>query len=284
MSTLTKTGVKSSAARARNGALGELLRQWRSVRRMSQMDLALDAGISPRHLSFIETGRSVPSRETLVMVADALEVPLRDRNALLNAAGYAPVYTETPLDDPAMAHMREVLQFMLERHQPYPAIAVDRHWNVVMANAANIDIMSRFIDAESDAAKPQFNAMRLLFHPDGLRRYLVNWEEAAGPLIARLHREAMEYGPDEETRALLDEVTNYPGVPATWRIPVPGANAPLMLSLHFKKDDLELRLFSTITTLGTPQDVTLQELRIEAFYPADAASDAALNLLAASSK
>jgi len=280
-STTTKSTATKPRPSTRPGPLGDLLRQWRAARRASQMTIALDAGISTRHLSFIETGRSQPSREALILIADALDIPLRERNTLLNAAGYAHIYTQTPLDDPAMTHMREVLTFMLDQHQPYPAMALDRYWNLIMNNQASTQLMGTFLAPDSPALQPEINAMRILFHPEGLRPHIVNWEEVGGHLMARLHREAIEHGPDEQTHALLDEISSYPGVPAGWRIPVPGERAPLLLTVHLRKGDLDLRMFTTITTLGTPQDITLQELRIEAFFAADPQTKSALKKIAA---
>jgi transcriptional regulator with XRE-family HTH domain len=235
---------------------------------VSQLDLALDADVSSRHLSFVETGRSQPSREMVLRLAEALEVPLRERNALLLAAGYAPVYRETDLGAPEMVDARLAVEFILAKQEPYPAIVVDRHWNLLLANAATHRFLALFLPGPP--AGP-VNVMRLMFDPRGVRPFVENWEEVARHLVERLHREAA--GPaDEATRTLLEELLGYPGVPSDWRTPqLDRVPAPL-LSIVYRKGDLRLGVFSTITTFGTPQDVTLQELRIECFFPADEAT------------
>ncbi len=255
-------------------SFGELLRRWRSVRRLSQLALATEAEISARHLSFLETGRTRPSRQMVLLLAGVLDIPLRDQNVLLAAAGYAPTYRETALGAPELEQVRRALGFMLAQQEPFPALVVDRHWNIVMQNRASDRVLGLFLDPEA-AAKlvgPP-NAMRLVCHPDGLRRYIVNWEAIAGPLIQQIHRETIGGVLDEGTRRLLDEILAYPGVPSHWRTPDPQAQSAPFLSLGFRKGDLAIRFFTTIATLGTPQDITLQELRVECFYPADEATE-----------
>jgi transcriptional regulator with XRE-family HTH domain len=253
-------------------AVGRLLREWRTARGLSQLDLALRAGFSSRHVSFLETGRSQPSRQALVALADTLDVPLRERNRLLEAAGFADTYRETALDAEAMAHVRGVLQFILDRHAPYPAVAVDRHSTCLMGN----DSASRLIALVADPSlivEPA-NFLRLAFHPLGARRAIVNWDEVGRHLLARAERElgGADAGHDPVGAALLEELRGYAGDLAPGPLPLAG---DLLLPMHIRRDGLELRLFSTIMTLGTPRDVTLQELRVETFFPADAASDAA---------
>jgi transcriptional regulator with XRE-family HTH domain len=260
------------------GQIGGLLRHWRAARRVSQLDLALDADVSSRHLSFVETGRAQPSREMVLRLAEALEVPLRERNALLLAAGFAPVYRETGLDAPEMAEARRAVEFILAQQEPYPAIVVDRHWNVLLANAAAGRFLSLFPLAD---VPPPPNAMRLLFHPRGLRPYILNWEEVAGGLIQRVHREAAGGPPDAGTKALLAELLGYPGVPPRWRTPELDKPPAPLVTIVYGWGDRRLRFFSTVTTFGTPQDVTLQELRIECFFPGDDATRDALVGLAA---
>jgi transcriptional regulator with XRE-family HTH domain len=257
-------------------AVGPLLKRWRNARRMSQLDLALTAGVSARHVSFLETGRSRPSRDMLMALAGVLDVPLRDRNALLQAAGFAPAYRETALTDPAMADIRQALELILRQHEPFGAIAMDGAWNIVMANQA----YTRFVSALAPgmklpppmtfAAQPRVNAMRLLFEQDGLRQHLVNWPQIARELLARLSREAA--GSDERAGALLQELLRAPGVPSDWREPELDAPLSLVLPVAVALGDFTARFFTTITTLGAPQDVTLQELRIESFHAADAAT------------
>ena len=248
----------------------EVLRRWRLARRMSQLTLATEAEISARHLSFLETGRTQPSREMVLRLAGVLDVPLREQNVLLTAAGYAPIYRETALGAPEMEQVRRALGFMLAKQEPYPALVVDRHWNVLMQNAAAGGVLGLFLDPEAAAGVPRPpNAVRMTFHPRGLRRYIENWEALAGPLIQQIHREAVGGVPDEGTRRLLDELLAYPGVPRRWRTPDAKAQSAPFLSLALRKGDLALRFFTTIATLGTPQDITLQELRVECFFPAD---------------
>ena len=265
--------AESAAASAPAGHVGPLLRHWRAARRVSQLDLALDADVSSRHLSFVETGRAQPSREMVLRLAEALEVPLRERNALLLAAGYAPLYRETDLGAPEMVDARLAVEFILAKQEPYPAIVVDRHWNLLLANPATHRFLALFLPGPP--AGP-LNVMRLIFDPQGVRPFVENWEEVARHLVERLHREAAG-PPDETTRALLEELLAYPGVPSDWRTPqLDRVPAPL-LSIVYRKGDLRLSVFSTITTFGTPQDVTLQELRIECFFPADEATRALLS-------
>jgi transcriptional regulator with XRE-family HTH domain len=256
-----------------HNAFGGILRQWRERRRMSQLDLAVEAGVSSRHLSFIETGRAQPSREMLVLLAGVLDVPLRDRNDLLTAAGFAPIYRETELAAPAMTQVRRALDFMLKQQEPYPALVLDRRWNVLQVNDGSARIQQRFLDLEAAAKIGPPNAMRLMFHPHGFRPFIVNWEATAASLIQWLHRDVMTGMADAETRALLDELLAYPDVPRHWRtIDLDASMAPF-LTIEFRKGDLSLKYFTTLTSLGTPHDVTLQGLRVECFYPADEATE-----------
>src|SRR6266850_983688 len=255
-----------------DSGFGRLLRQWRSQRGMSQLQLAVEAGVSARHLSFVETGRAQASREMVLLLARVLDVPLRDRNDLLVAAGYAPIYRATALDAPALGQVRRALDFILRQQEPYPAIVLDRHWNILLANAAT----GRLVDALLDPAavgELGGNAMRLMFHPRGFRPHIVNWEATAAALIQWLHRDVLSGLGGDDTRRLLHELLSYPGVPPRWRtLDLDVSTAPF-LSIDFRKDDLHLRFFSTLTSLGTPHDITLQELRVEAFFPADTATE-----------
>lgn len=260
------------ASQRKPTALGELLRYWRRVRKLSQLECALEAEVSARHLSFVETGRSRPGRDMVMRLAEVLDLPLRDRNALLHAAGFAPVYRETGLDDPELAPVRAAIEFLLERHDPYPAVLVDRHWNQLLGNRSAMTVLPRFVRSPEVLAPP-INVMSLLFDPRGVRDFVVNWEELAGVLIQRLHREAAHDPGDQRMQALLDEALSAEGVPEDWRTPDLGADHPIMIEMRVRRDDLELGLYSAITTLGTPLDITLQELRLETFLPADVASD-----------
>ncbi len=259
--------------------VGRMLREWRVRRRMSQFDLATEAGISARHVSFVETGRARPSREMVLLLARVLDVPLRDRNDLLAAAGYAPIYRETGLDAPAMAQVRRALDFILRQQEPYPAIVLDRQWNVLKANDATARLVEAFVDPAADLGAP--NAMRLMFHPRGFRPHIVNWEATAAALIQWLHRDVLSGAGGLEARRLLDELLSYPGVPGRWRTLDLDASTGPFLAIDFRKGDLALRYFSTLTGLGTPHDITLQEIRIEAFFAADEATEEASRRLAA---
>ena len=263
-------------------AFGRLLREWRARRRVSQLDLALEAGVSARHVSFIETGRSRPSREMVLMLARVLDVPLRDRNDLLNAAGYAAMYRATELDAPALEQARRALDFMLRQQEPYPGIVVDRNWTILKANWGAVRLVEEFTDP-SAAAEWGGNAMRLMFHPRGFRPHIANWDAMAAALIQWLHRDVVSGLGGDETRRLLEELLSYPGVPARWRTLDLDASTAPFLPIEFRKGDLELKFFSTLTSLGTPHDITLQELRVEAFFPADEATEDAARRLAQAS-
>ncbi len=270
--------ARAAAPKTQGGAgsaFGPLLRQWRA-----RLDLAAEAEISSRHLSFIETGRAGPSREMVRLLAQVLDVPLRDRNALLTAAGYAPIYRETRLEAPAMAQARRALDFILRQQEPYPALVLDRHWNVLDVNEGSARVQQAFLDAAAAAELGPPNAMRLMFHPRAFRPHIVNWEATAASLIQWLHRDALSGFADTETRALLQELLSYPDVPRHWRtLDLEASTAPF-LPIEFSKDELSLRYFTTLTSLGTPHDITLQELRIECFFPADEATEAASRRLA----
>jgi transcriptional regulator with XRE-family HTH domain len=272
-----------TAAETAGPPFGEMLRHWRVARRMSQLTLATEGEISPRHLSFLETGRAQPSREMVLLLAGVLDVPLRDQNVLLTAAGYAPVYRETALGAPELIQVRRALGFLLAQQEPYPALVVDHHWNLLMQNDGARRLFGLFLDAEAVAQVPgPPNVVRMTFHPRGLRQYIVNWEALAGPLIQQIHREAVGGIPDAGTRQLLQEVLSYPGVPARWRTPDAKAQSAPLLPMALRKGDLALRFFTTIATLGTPQDITLQELRIECFFPADEVTEEIARRLARS--
>jgi transcriptional regulator with XRE-family HTH domain len=250
-------------------------------RRWSQLDLALEAEISARHLSFLETGRAQPSREMVILLTDVLDVPLRERNALLIAAGYAPLYHETGFDAPAMAHLHRALDFILRQQEPYPTLVLDRHWNVLKVNEGSACIQQYFLDPVAVAALGPPNAMRLMFHPQAFRPYIVNWEATAAALGQLLHREARHGCGDAETDALLEELLSYPDVPHHWRTLDLHASPVPFLAIHFRKGEMDLRFFTTLTTLGTPYDITLQGVRVESFFPADEATDIALRRLVA---
>jgi transcriptional regulator with XRE-family HTH domain len=259
--------------------VGRLLRQWRAQRGLSQLDLSGEAGISSRHLSFVETGRAQPSREMVLLLSRALDVPLRDRNELLIAAGYAPVYRQTDLAAPAMAQVRRALDFILRQQEPYPALVLDRHWDVLAVNEGTARVQAHFLDAAAVAELGPPNAMRLMFHPRAFRPFIVNWEATAASLIQWLHRDAASGRGDQRTRALLDELLAYPDVPRQWRRLDLDVSTSPFLSIELRRGETTLRYFTTLTSLGTPHDITLQELRIESFFPADEETEEATRRL-----
>jgi transcriptional regulator with XRE-family HTH domain len=247
--------------------VGDLLREWRQRRRMSQLLLASEADVSTRHLSFVESGRATPSREMIMHLAERLDVPLRARNALLVAAGYAPLFRERPLSDPQLGAAREAVERVLKGHEPYPAIAVDRHWTIVAANRA----LAPLIAAASPALlAPPVNALRLSLHPDGIASSIVNWHAWRAHLLARLQRQVDVSG-DATLAALHEELAGYPA-PSGALDTQPAETAPvdqIVVPLRLDTPHGVLSFFSTTTVFGTPVDVTLSELAIEAFFPAD---------------
>jgi transcriptional regulator with XRE-family HTH domain len=258
---------------------GDLLREWRQRRRMSQLDLACEAEISTRHLSFLETGRSQPSRDMVLHLAEHLEVPLRERNMLLVAAGFAPVFAERPLGDPALQAARKAIDLVLAGHEPYPALAVDRHWTLVAANAAVARLM-----AAADAAllRPPVNVLRVSLHPNGLAPRIANLAEWRAHLLARLRRQ-VEASADPVLAELARELAAYPA-PADRRTTRPADYGGVLVPLQLAAvGGGILSLLSTTTVFGTPLDITLSELTLEAFYPADADTAAALGRLAEAS-
>ena len=243
-----------------------LLRQWREIRGKPQLELALDTGISQKHVSFVETGRATPSRQMIIDLADALQIPLRERNAIFLAAGYAPVYRDDPLDAASMQGIHRAVRRMLRQHEPFPAIAMDRYWNVIETNVSAPAFFNRFIDL-SRHPRPR-NLLHLMFDPEGMRPFLMRWEETARSLLSRVRREAIGHVSDERTQALIAELMAYPDVPQDPHSgPVPDALP--MIPLRFRTERHTLNLFSMISTVGTPQTVTAEEIRIETMFPAD---------------
>jgi transcriptional regulator with XRE-family HTH domain len=250
--------------------IGDHLRAWRQRRRLSQLDLALEAEISTKHLSFLETGRSQPSRDMVLKLAEQLEIPLRERNVLLVAAGYAPVFPERPLADPAMQPARKAVDLVLKGHEPYPAIAIDRHWTLVAHNAAIPPLLSV---ADPSLLRPPLNVLRLSLHPKGLAPRIANLAEWRAHLLARL-RQQIDVTADAVLTKLFEELAAYPGLDGA-RSPRTNVNdeyAGVVVPLQLATDAGTLSLFSTTTIFGTPVDVTLSELAIESFFPADAAT------------
>ena len=240
---------------------GPLLREWRQRRRLSQLELAVEAEVSARHLSFVETGRSAPSREMVLHLAEHLDIPLRERNALLIAAGYAPVFPERTLDDPALAAARRAVDLVLKGHEPYPAIAIDRHWTLVAAN----DAVGAFMLVEDPSLlEPPLNVLRVSLHPKGVAPRIANLGEWRAHILDRLRRQIDASG-DVALIALFEELRAYPAPDLGQTRDYGGVAVPL----EIRTDAGVLSFLSTTTIFGTPVDVTLSELAVEAFYPAD---------------
>jgi len=261
---------------------GNLLKTWRQRRRMSQLELALEADVSQRHLSFVESGRSVPSREMIIHLAERLSIPLRERNILLVAAGFAPVYQERSLDDPALAAQRAAIDVVLRGHEPFPALAVDRHWTLVAANAA-IGPLIAGIDAA--LLEPPLNVLRLSLHPNGMAPRIANYAEWKAHVITRLTQQ-VEASADAKLNELLEELKTY-ARPRGGAITAPSPKRDfgnVVVPLQLMTPDGLLSFFSTTTVFGTPVDITISEIAIEAFYPADKATAEAVRKTAAGAK
>jgi transcriptional regulator with XRE-family HTH domain len=257
-------------ARRREPPIGLLLQSWRKARHLSQLGLATEAQISSRHLCFVETGRASPSREMVLRLARALDVPLRERNALLLAAGFAPIYAESRLDAPSLAVVNGALEAILRQQEPFPAVVMNRHWDILRTNGAAAKFFG-FLLGDRKAAGPA-NVLRMMFHPQAVRPFVANWRDVAEALVLRVRREAVGGIPDDTTERILAEVLRYPGVPESLREGGgEGLGVPLLpvVPVTFEKSGHRFNFFSAITTLGTPQDITVQELRIESFFPAD---------------
>lgn len=271
--------VPAAASPGTAGSVGRLLRQWRTERRISQLELALAAEVSTRHLSFVENGRSKPSRQMVLLLSSALEVPLRERNTLLLAAGYAPAYRETALDDPQMADVRLALQMILKQHDPFGAVVVDRRWDVVMASDSWRRITGALGVLECPARPlevvpaPRPNIIRSLLAPGPLRQSIRNWDQLARATVARARRDAAR---DPAAEDFLRQAVAEAGRPDLWDDAALVSPQSLLIPVELDLQGTVLRLLSTISTLGTAQDITLQELHIESFHPADAETDARL--------
>jgi transcriptional regulator with XRE-family HTH domain len=255
--------------------VGKLLREWRNRRHLSQLDLACDAEISTRHLSFLETGRSQPSRDMLIHLAEQLDIPLRERNVLLTAAGYAPIFPERPLESSALEAARKAIDLVLTGHEPYPALAIDRHWSLVASNRA---IMPLLAGVDAQLLKPPINVLRLSLHPQGLAPRIANLPEWRAHLLARLRRET-ELTADPVLAELLKELSAYPFGAKVHRQPeIPAYNIPV-IPFQLATEGGILSFISTTTIFGTPVDITLSEIALESFFPADAATADALRAM-----
>jgi transcriptional regulator with XRE-family HTH domain len=263
--------MKSSNLKAKTAnELGVLLRHWRDLRGRSQFDLSLDTGVSQKQISFVEGGRSVPNRQTLMAIAQALDIPLRDRNTLLLAAGYAPIYSEGEWNSMEMKSVTDALKRILYQHEPFPAMVMDRYWNVLMTNECAPRFFNCFFDMA--AREGPRNMLHLMFDPKGMRPFVANWEDVAKALFERVYRESVGRVVDEKTKQLLAALLAYPDVKSEWKNPIAMSFMPV-IPLSFIKNGQVLNYFSMVTTVGTPQTVAAQELRIESMFPADEATE-----------
>lgn len=255
----------------RDNGFPPLLRTWRQKRRLSQLELALSSGVSQRHVSFLESGRAKPSRSMILQLSETLEVPLRERNDWLTAAGFAPIFRARPLDDPQMSQVLNAVRMMLTNHEPFPAIAIDRAWNIRMANNA-FEMMSTMLGADlwRRVGGTERNLMRLFFHPDGIKPHVTNWATIAPLLWHRAQRETEALGGDE-MKQVLTELSQFQDADTLWA--AEDAALVPVLPLVVEKDGVRISLFTVIATFGTAQDVTADELRIESLFPADAATE-----------
>jgi transcriptional regulator with XRE-family HTH domain len=273
--------VSLSTVERRSGGesgFAHLLKTWRQKRRMSQLDLALTSGVSQRHVSFLESGRANPSRSMILQLSETLEVPLRERNDWLTAAGFAPVFRTRPLDDPQMAQVMKAVKLMLTNHEPFPAIAIDRAWNIRLSNKP-FDMLSAMMggDVWTKVGGAERNLMRLFFHPNGIKPFITNWKSVAPLLWHRARREA-EALAGEEMKLVLSDLSQYQDADTLWA--AEDAALVPVLPLEMEKDGVRVSLFTVIATFGTAQDVTADELRIESLFPADEATDRLLRAAA----
>jgi len=248
--------------------IGDLLREWRQRRRLSQLTLACDAEISTRHLSFLETGRSQPSREMILHLSEQLAIPMRDRNILLVAAGFAPMFPERSLDDPALQAVRKAIDLVLESQKPFPAFALDRHWNIVASNGALPEV---YVGVAAHLLQPPINALRLTLHPDGLAPRIANLSEWRAHSFARLRRQ-IDVTADPVLIELLRELSQYPALGGKTHVAAPADELAVATPFRIRTDRGLLSFFTTTTMFGSPVDITLSELAVECFYPADAAT------------
>lgn len=253
-------------------AFGALLRRWRETRKQSQLNLALDANVSQRHLSFLESGRAAPSKEMVIHLASALDIPLRERNLFLRAAGYAPVFHERQLEDEDMQSVKQALEMMLHHHEPFPAVVANRCWDLKMLNKSaqrfvgllgNLDQVWQAVDPSGDQ-----NFLRMTFHPNGLRPLLKNWDHISRQMLAHLQRELNADPTNSKLQLLLDELMQWADLPSN-ALDIDWARLPPVLPLEINMGGQSLKVFSMISTLGTALDITAEELRVETFFPAD---------------
>ncbi len=252
---------------------GNLLKHHRKLQNFSQLDLALASDVSQRHISFLESGRANPSQEMILQLATVLDIPLREQNVMLSAAGFAPIYSERDLSSPEFEPIRKALDFILLSQTHLPVLVMDRYWNLIQSNPVSQQLMNWLINSENLHNRfyidQKINLMRLMFHPQGLKPFVTNWEETASHLIKRVYREAIANENSAQPRQLYQEFMTYPDVPQLWKLSNSHTWQMPLLTVNFFKDGLNFNFFSAIATLGTPQDIMLQELRIETLFPAD---------------
>jgi transcriptional regulator with XRE-family HTH domain len=258
-------------ARVEASLFSALLRHWRSRRGLSQLDLALAADVSPRHLSFLETGRAQPSREMVLRLGATLDMPLRDQNGLLRAAGFVDEFPETNLDDGLPSGVTQAIDRMMRQHEPFPMTVLDHHYSVIKINEGAARLLKRLV-ADPSAVPVRLNVFALLFDPRLVRPFIVDWAETAHAMVARLHRESLSRPGDAELAALLQSLFQYPDVPERWRQPDFAAPNEPTLVFRLKRDRLSLAFLTTLTVFQAPQNVTLEELRIESYFPLDDAT------------
>jgi len=258
---------------------GSLLRRWRQIHGYSQLDLALTADSSARHISFIETGRSKPSREMVLRLCEVMELPLRERNRLLNAAGFSPAYKETALDQAGLDPVRKVLDIMLAQQEPYPATVMNRSFDILMVNHAAAKTMNTLGVPLGGMEGPP-NALKLTLHPDGFKPFVKDWEKTAHHLIQRAHRQLRGTEEDDPLARVLQEVLSYPGVPKEWQFDDPTQDAPPVMPIEFEMNGIVVSFITTIASFGTPQDVTAEEIMIESMFPANEQTEQIIKAMA----
>jgi transcriptional regulator with XRE-family HTH domain len=270
----TSEAAPHSSTAIGTGALGRLLKEWRGRRGYSQLDLALAARTTQRHLSFIESGRTAPSRDMVLRLAITMDLPLRQQNAFLLAAGYAPVWSARDLSAPGLEVVNRALDYMLAQHEPFPAFVVDRRWNLLRANRGAVRLVEFLTGPASAApASEPVNLATALMSPDGLRPLIANWQEVAVHFLRGVQADANADG-TRETLALLTQLLALPDVASLPEVIPPEEGQPPVLPIHFRRGETSLHLFTTIATLGTPRDITLEEIRIECFFPMDDVTEA----------
>ncbi|ARU59374.1 MAG: helix-turn-helix transcriptional regulator [Pseudomonadales bacterium] len=249
-------------------AFGNMLREIRKAKRLSQLDLAVESEVSTRHISFLETGRAKPSREMILHLARQLDIPFKETNMLLAAAGFAHQYRESNIADPGLANIRNALNFMLQSNEPYPAIVLDAQWNILMANQAQQRIVQKLV-ALGAKFPPTFNIMEHFMAEEGYRQFVTNWDEVVVILLQRMHKEHLLSARRDEPNTQLEKLLTFPGVPTDWLSRDIGDKSHPLVEVRLEIEGQALGIFSTIATFGTPLDVTLQDIRIEHYFPAD---------------